>query len=286
MVVAVVLVTFVSLAFVGAAALLQMQIGLLQRDLSDQVEVTVFLCPEVGSVEANCAIGMATDEQIDALRQVIETELAEQVTEIVFITKEERFVTFLENNPDGLWNGIPLAADDMQASFHLSLVDAAALEVVGDVLTGREGVEEVMDMRDVINPLVTALNRFSILAVGLAALMLLTAALLITTTIRLSAVSRRKETSIMRLVGAPTTFVQLPFLLEGAIAALIGSAFAIGGLWLGVRYLITDWLEQSVGWVSLVSTDDVWRIAPLLVGIALVLAIVSSVATLNKYTKV
>ena len=76
--------------------------------------------------------------------------------------------------------------------------------------------------------------------------MLLAAVLLITTTIRLSAMSRRRETGIMRLVGASNLFIQLPFMLEGAIAATVGAALAVGALWLGVRYLVTDWLGGQV----------------------------------------
>lgn len=90
----------------------------------------------------------------------------------------------------------------------------------------------------------------------------------------------------MRLVGASNIFVQLPFLLEGAIAAVAGSLLAVAGLWLTVRHLVTDWLEQSLGWVSLVTTGDVLQVAPLLIAIAAGLAVVSSVVTLNRYTRV
>ena len=284
MAVAVVLVTFVSLGFVGAAALIQRQVGLLQDDWYDLVEVSVFLCPN-GSPAATCAAGAASDEQIAALRTVIETELAAEVETIYFETKEEAFAAFQELHPDG-FRGTQLTVDDMQASFRLALADPSQYEVVADVLAGREGVEEVTDMRAVFDPLFLALNRFSILAAGLAILMMLTAVLLITTTIRLSAVSRRRETGIMRLVGASNIFVQLPFLLEGAIAAVFGSLLAVAGLWLGVRHLVTDWLEASLGWVSMVTTTDVLQIAPLLVAIAAALAVVSSVVTLNRYTRV
>ena len=92
--------------------------------------------------------------------------------------------------------------------------------------------------------------------------MLLAAVLLITTTIRLSALSRKRETGIMRLVGASTVFIQLPFMLEGAIAATIGALLAVGGLWVGVTYLVDDWLGESAGWIPYVSTADVLTIAP------------------------
>ena len=284
MAVAVVLVTFVSLAFVGAAVLVQRQVHLLRDDWHDLVEVTVFLCPH-GSPAATCAGGLATDDQVASLRTVIETELASEVDTIYFETKEEAFASFQELHPDG-FRGTQLTVDDMQASFRLRLADPSQYEVVADVLSGREGVEEVTDMREVFDPLFLALNRSTILSAVLAGLMMLTAVLLITTTIRLSAVSRRRETGIMRLVGASNLFVQLPFLLEGAISAILGSALAVAGLWLGVRYLITDWLEQSVGWMSMVTTTHVLQVAPLLVVIAVGLAVVSSVVTLNRYTRV
>lgn len=144
----------------------------------------------------------------------------------------------------------------------------------------------VEDQRAVFEPVFLALNRLSLLAGGLAIVMLAAAVLLVTTTIRLSAVSRRRETGIMRLVGASNLFVQLPFLLEGAIAAVAGSVLAVGGQWLAVRHLVTDWLEQSVNWVAYIDTGDVLQVAPLLVGIAVGLAVLSSVVTLHRYTRV
>ncbi len=284
MVISVVLVTFVSLTFVGSAALLQTQVDKLKDDWYDLVEVSVFLCP-TGSTAPTCAAGEATEEQIDALQTVIETELGDVVAQTYLETKADAFAAFSERYPDG-YQGTQLTEDDMQASFRLKLVDPEQYQVVADVLTGRDGVEVVEDQRAIFQPLFLALNRASMLAAGLAGVMLLAAVLLITTTIRLSAMSRRRETGIMRLVGASNLFVQLPFLLEGAIAAVVGALLAMGGLWLGVKYFITDWLQESVNWVAYVTVGDVLRVAPLLIGIAVALAVVSSVVTLNRYTRV
>jgi cell division transport system permease protein len=284
MVVAVVLVTFVSLTFVGAAALLQTQIGKLKDDWYDLVQVSVFLCP-TGSMAPTCASGEATEEQIDAVRAVIETELADEVEAVYEETKAEAFAAFTERYPDG-YQGTQLTEDDMQASLRLDLADPGQFAVVSDVLTGRDGVELVEDQRGVFEPLFRTLNVATLLAAGLAGVMLLAAVLLITTTIRLSAVSRRKETEIMRLVGASNLFVQLPFLLEGAIAAVTGALLACLGLWLAVRFLVTDWLERSVDWVAYVDSADVLTVAPFLVLVAVALAAVSSVVTLNRYTRI
>lgn len=285
MAVAVVLVTFVSLTFVGSAALLQMQIGKLKDDWYGKVELSVFLCPQ-GSSEAACAGGEATDQQVDDLKAFIaSSDVAPFVSTTQFESKEQAFKEFQERYPDG-YEGTQLTVADMQASFRIKLKDPGQYAVVADVLTGRPGVEYVQDERRIFDSLFLALNRATLLAAGLAGVMLLAGVLLTTTTIRLSAMSRRRETGIMRLVGASNWFVHLPFMLEGAISALVGAGLAIGGLWLAVRYLVGDWLARSVTWAPYVTERDVWLIAPVLLGIAVVVAAVASLLTLRRYTRV
>ena len=62
----------------------------------------------------------------------------------------------------------------------------------------------------------------------IAIILIIAAILLVANTIRLSAFNRRRETSIMRLVGASNFYVQLPFLVEGMIAGLFGWLVAAG----------------------------------------------------------
>ena len=63
MTISVILVTFVSLTFVGAAALLQMQIGKMKDDWYDKVEVSVFLCPQDSRGARPAPSGEVTDDQ-------------------------------------------------------------------------------------------------------------------------------------------------------------------------------------------------------------------------------
>lgn len=285
MTISVILVTFVSLTFVGAAALLQSQIGKMKDDWYDKVEVSVFLCPR-DSPQPTCAGGEVTDEQKAAIQAELESpDLEPYIQTVYFETKDEAYKSFEKQFSDQWWFA-ETTPDDMNSSYRIKLADPEKYQVVADVLTGRQGVEEVKDERRLFDSLFLVLNRATLLAAGLATVMLLAAVLLITTTIRLSAMSRRRETGIMRLVGASNLFIQLPFMLEGAIAATIGAALAVGGLWLAVEYLVTDWLAGSVAWIPYVSTSDVWAIAPALVGAAILLAAVSSLVTLSRYTKV
>lgn len=282
--VAVIIVTFVSLTFVGAAALLQMQVTKMKGEWYDKVEVAVFMCPD-GSASAACAAGSVNEEQLADVREMLESSaLASYVEQVFLETPEQAYENLLEI-ADSPWLE-SVTPDQMQYSYRVKLVDPEQYQVIADELSGVSGVERVVDQRETLEPLFNILNRATMLSVGLGLVMVVAAVLLITTTIRLSAMSRQRETSIMRLVGASNMFIQLPFMLEGALAALAGAALAVAGLWVSVRYLVQGWLAEGTPMVNFVTTTDVWIVAPFLVLAAILLAGVSSLVTLGRYTKV
>ena len=283
MALSVVLVTFVSLTFVGAAALTQMQVDKLKGDWYDKVEVSIFLCPD-NSPDIQCASGLATTAQENAIKAVLlDGAAAPLVQKVTYESREQAFASLRARDTDNRFAS--LTADQMQASFRVKLTDPTKFEVVADAVKGLPGVQVVKDQREIFKGLFSLLNAATLVAAGLAAIMLLAAILLITTTIRLSAMSRRRETTIMRMVGASRGLIQLPFMLEGAVAATLGAALAGTGLWLSVRYLVEDWLRQSVTFVNYIGARDVLTVAPWLLVVAVGLAVVASLATLGRYTR-
>ena len=252
MALSVVLVTFVSLTFVGAAALTQIQVNNLKDDWYNKVEVSIFLCPE-NSPDIQCARGVATTAQEDASRRCSWTARPRPSSQTVtYESREQTFASLRARDTDNRFAS--LTADQMQASFRVKLTDPTKFEVVADAVRGLKGVQNVKDQREIFKGLFSLLNAATLVAAGLAAIMLLAAVLLITTTIRLSALSRRRETTIMRMVGASRGLIQLPFMLEGAVAATLGAVLAGAGLWLSVKYLVEDWLKQSVQFVNYVGS--------------------------------
>ena len=284
--VSVVLVSFVSLLFVGASALLQTQISTMKGDWYDKVEVSVYMCPAASSA-STCSGGEATQEQIDAVESLINSDaLKPYVKSYTVESKAEAYDNFMKAY-GGSRIGRNATESMMPVSFRIKLVDAEKYQVVVEQLTGRDGVERVHDQRKTLEPFFLVMNRASWITAGLAAIMGLTAVLLITTTIRLSAMSRSKETEIMRLVGASNFFIQLPFMLEGVIAALSGALAAVGTLWAGVHFLVQRWLAASIACTTaFINAGDVMRLAPWLILTAVVLAAVSSSFSLSKYTRV
>ncbi|MDY5584836.1 MAG: permease-like cell division protein FtsX [Arcanobacterium sp.] len=283
MVFSVTLVTFVSLLFIGAAILLQMQINNLKNDWYDKVEVSAFMCPQDSS-RPQCAAGEATQEQIDAIDQFLKSdEMKSYVAEVFFETKADALKAFQEQMKDTSWVDT-MTEDQMQASYRVKLVNPQEYQVVADALEGRDGVESVIDQRKQLEPLFAMLNRFTLIAGGLAAVMIVTAMLLIPSTIRLSAMFRRRETEIMRYVGASNKLIQLPFIFEGVIASLVGAVLAVGALWAVVKFFVQDWF--STAWIQVVGTSDVFLLAPILLAAAIVIAILASFFALRRYTRV
>ena len=109
---------------------------------------------------------------------------------------------------------------------------------------------------------------------------------MIVNTMRVAAFSRRRETSIMRLVGASNLYIQLPFLLEAAVSAGIGALLAVGGLILTKTIVIDQILAPSFQFTAFVGWDAVLAIAPLLLLVGIGLSAIAAFFTLRKYLRV
>lgn len=284
MVISVVLVTFVSLTFVGAAMLMQLQIGTMQSFWADRAQVQIYMCSSLSQV-GSCANGVATQEQIDAVRGTLESDsLAPLISDLQFDSSEQAYqdaIDYLGDDYDGI-----LTADQFGAQFRITLVDPSKSAVISEAFGGAEGVEEVKDQLQYLEPLFSALTVATYVAVGIAGLMLIAAVLLISTTIRLSAYARRRELGIMRLVGASNRFIQTPFILEGVFAALIGSVLASVAVVAGVQFGVQDYLRSRITFIATwVDTADVLIVIPVLIGIGIVLAALSAGFAIRRWLR-
>ena len=121
------------------------------------------------------------------------------------------------------------------------------------------------------------------LAIGL--ISVLTAALLISNTLRIAAFNRRRETGVMRLVGASNFSIQLPFLLEGLISALVGWGIATG-LLAAFKNLVDTRIVPLLTFTNFFGWNDVWNASLLLLATGVIVSALASFFTLRKYLKV
>ena len=275
MVLSIVLVSFVSLSFVAVAALLQVQVGNLKNYWYDKAQIAIYLCNDFES-ELVCEAGAITQsQQIAVAAQLKSTALAPYIDTYYFESQEEAYPRRLEESSE-LSAAQYLTAEQLNATYWVSLADPESAELVVEAFESQPGVASVADQRSYFDPIIGLLNGASVAAGSIAAVMLFSAALLTATTIRLSAFARRKEIAIMRLVGASSASIQLPFILEGLLAALAGGGLAIGLNVFLVENYLTDSLALELAFANFVTTADVLQVAPFVLGLGAILAVLAS----------
>ena len=285
MIVSIILVTFVSLSFVSVAALLQLQVGNMKDYWYDRAQIAIYLCSGF-SPEEQCPAGVATAGQASAVEASLDSQaLAPHIEAFYFESQQDAFDRFLAESED-LSVAQYLLPEQLNEAFWVNLINPDKTELIVEAFSSQPGVAEVRDQRGYLDQIITFLNISSLAVGGVAAIMLFSAALLTTTTIRLSAFSRRREIAIMRLVGASSWSIQLPFILEGLLAALFGGGLAIATVAFGTQYFVTDLLSTQLAFTSFVGIDDVWVIAPFVLGVGALIATLAAAVSTYRHVRV
>jgi cell division transport system permease protein len=283
MTVAVIITVAVSLALFGAGLLVRSQVDLMKDYWYDKVQVSIYLCGSSSEV-VSCAAGPITQAQREEIRADLES-LKPLVQEVYYESSAEAYQRFSEQ-----FRGAPIlnsiTPDQMPESFRVKLSDPTKYDVVASAFVGRPGVDSVNDQRRVLDTLFAILNGFQTGALIIAAMMLLATVLLVANTIRVAAYSRRRETGIMRLVGASNFYIQLPFLLEAALAATVGALVAIGLLGLLKTILVDGVLAPSFQFTSFVGWDVVAQVSLIVFVTGVVMASLAALVTLRRYLRV
>ena len=285
MVVSIILVTFISLTFVGTASLLQLQIGQMKNYWYDRAQVAIYLCTDV-SPEAACPRGEASEDvKVKVEERLASSTLTPFIEEYYFEDHDQAFANFQEQFAG---NAVAqyVKAEQLNETYWVNLFDPNQSQIITESFTGLAGVEEVRDQRSYLDQIFNILNIASLAAIAIAGLMLISSVLLISTTIRLSAFSRRRELGIMRLVGASNFSIQLPFILEGVVAALLGSLLAAGAVLGLVVFFVQGFLAERLPFTSFVSLSDGMLVVPLLLAGGVLLAAVASSLAIRRYLKI
>ena len=274
---------FLSLLIIGVFLVGGTVINHLVSSIENEVSITAYVADD------------ADQAQIDALMGEIRG--MEGVASVDFTTKDQALENFrnTSNNPDIIdqldgQNPLP-------ASIDIELSDPQLVEsVAGQVLATSiyptitdnpdDPSEAVKYGQQSVERLFAVTNYVRYIGLALIVLLVFIALVFINNTIRLAILARRKEIAIMRLVGASNGFIRGPFLMEGAIHALIGSLFAVLIIQL-LRMFAIPQLQNSLQFLSF----DVPGLTYLLIYAALVVAglligLLGSALAMRRYLKV
>ena len=226
---AAVLVVVVSMYLVGAVFVASFAVDRALTLQTKKVEVAVFLTRDV------------TPDARDAIqRQLLAMP---EVATVEYESKAEAYETFkrlFRDEPDIVEN---TTVDALPESFRVKLKDPNQFAVVRDRLAGSAGIDQIQDERKFLSRLLAVVRDIRLLGIAIVILLIIAAAVLIATTIRMAIFARRREIAIMKLVGATNWFIRIPFMLEGVIQGMAGAVLAML-LLVATRPLYTNLLKS------------------------------------------
>jgi cell division transport system permease protein len=282
MTVALIVVVAISLSLLGTGLLFVKQVDSTRTYWQSKVEISVYLCT-ADSANPNCHGAITTAQQ-----QQIQSTLTSmpQVQDVSYVSQAQAYQLFKQDFANDQSYVSTVKETDMPPSFEVKLRNPEAdYNIVSSAVTGAPGVDSVIDEMTILDKFYRLLDGARNAVMIVALILVVAAILLVANTIRLSAFNRRRETGIMRLVGASNFYIQLPFLLEGVIAGLLGWALA-AALLIGVKSLLLNNLQQYFSYNVGLSATDLVEVILLAMFVGVLLCGVTSFVTLRRYLRV
>ncbi|MDR2492048.1 MAG: permease-like cell division protein FtsX [Coriobacteriales bacterium] len=268
---------FLSLLVIGVFMVMSLIVERVLQGVEDQVSIQVFLNDN------------ASKSDIDALQSFITSQ--PEVASVRFVSKDEALEHFKQmSNPDIIEQ---LGSNPLPASLDVELRDPEKVKSVVEQISAQSIFMRVVEKPDkpqdslrygqqIVDQLFAVTNTVRIVAVALVVMLIFVALVFINNTIRLAILARRKEIAIMRLVGASNGFIRGPFIMEGALQALVGAGLAILVIWL----LVSSFLPQIRMLISWLPNMDFWQVYALLLVVGLIIGLFGSMWAMRRYLRV
>ncbi|MDO9457765.1 permease-like cell division protein FtsX [Nocardioides sp.] len=253
---AVILTLFVSLTLAGIGVMLSKQAELTADVIGSELQVTVTLCIPDEAAFPQCT-GEVTAEQEAVILDTIDK--SPEVRDVEEVPREKGLQDLIDRGvvtEDQVEGPDPLiTAENLPRKLRITLEEPDEYDGVISAIEDLDGVREVVPASELVGPIFTTINVLRYSAWGAAAVLVLAAVMLVANTIRLTALARRKEIEIMRLVGASRIFIALPFLLEAIFNAVVGVALTAGALAAFTQFGVIDGIKARFSGLPFVGWD-------------------------------
>ncbi len=251
----------------------------------------------VQEVESGVAVTVffvdgTSQEQIDEIGEQISKRA--EVSKKVFISAEQAWAEFqkiyfegAEDMAEGFTNDNPLANS---AHYEVYMNDISMQEALVTYLGSLEGVKEVRSSDIAANTLTDFNRLIGYVSAGIILILLCVAIFLISNTVMIGIAVRREEIAIMKLIGATDYFVRAPFIVEGILIGIIGSALPLTVLYFMYRRIIF-YVAEKFRWLSsMLEFLPVDKVFATLVPVGLILGVgigfLGSSLTIRKHLRV
>jgi cell division transport system permease protein len=283
MTIALIVVVAISLSLLGTGLLFVKQVNNTRTYWQGKVQLSIYLCTTT-SVSPQChQNGPATTAEKTQIQS--DLKALPQVQRVFYESQAQAYQHFKQDfSREPSFTNL-VNKSEIPDSFQVKLRNAQTdFNIVAGTVQGRPGVDQIVNDSSLLAKFYKLLDGARNGVVIIAIVLLIAAILLVANTIRLSAFNRRRETSIMRLVGASNFYVQLPFLVEGVLAGLAGWLIA-AALLIAVKSLGLDTLQQYFPYNVTLSATDLIEVILLAMVMGVIICGATSFFTLRRYLR-
>jgi cell division transport system permease protein len=285
MTIALVVVVAISLSLLGTGLLFVKQVDQTRTYWQGRVQLSIYLCTAT-SVSTQCRVnGPATTAEKQQIHNDLMSLRSQGVESVYYESQAQAYQHFKQEFSQDKSFASLVTEGEIPDSFQVKLRNVSSdFNVVDGAVQGRPGVDNVVNVQSILSNFYKLLDGARNAVIIVAIILVIAAILLVANTIRLSAFNRRRETSIMRLVGASNFYVQLPFLVEGVIAGMVGWLIA-AALLITVKTLGLDTLQQYFPYNVELSATDLIEVIVLAMVMGVLLTGATSFLTLRRYLR-
>ncbi len=285
MTVALIVVVAISLSLLGTGLLFVKQVDQTRTYWQGRVQLSIYLCTAT-SVSPQCrANGPATPAEKQQIQKDLNALKSQGVEQVFYESQSQAYQHFRQEFSQDKSFASLVTQGEIPDSYQVKLRNAQSdFGVVAGTVEGRPGVDNIVNVQSILSNFYKLLDGARNAVIAVAIILVIAAILLVANTIRLSAFNRRRETSIMRLVGASNFYVQLPFLVEGVIAGMFGWLIA-SGLLIAVKTLGLDTLQQYFPYNVKLGLADLVEVIVLAMVMGVLLCGATSFLTLRRYLR-
>jgi cell division transport system permease protein len=257
-----------SLIVLGSFLLLSVNFDHILVDVESQVEITAYL--------------EDTADDLDIARLKGELSGIYGVKEVNFVSKEDAMEEFKEQVGKELLEGLE---NPLPNSFRIKADNPQDVPEIAQKIEKVEKIDQVKYGKGIVEKLFNMIHWARIIGLVIMVVFAAISIFIIANTIRLTVFARRREINIMKYIGATDWFVRWPFLIEGMILGLIGSAISIGILGAGYNY-IYDVVKLNVPMISLLPLSNFYDYGLAFLAVGMLIGALGSSFSIKRFLRV
>ncbi len=205
-----------ALIIMGIVLVIAINVSYIASEVESNLEMKVYLSDDIA------------EQRVSEIHDYIQDN--EHITQIAYISKEEaleEFASWFSGNEEELLKGYAESGNPLPRSFVLKVDDAAYLDDVYNIIMEYDGVTDVVYGKEYVSVLLKFNKLINMISLIVVLILSIVSLFTIYNTIKLTIYARRNDVEIMKYVGASSTFIKMPFIIEGSVLGLIGAIAAV-----------------------------------------------------------